>query len=220
MIQKKIKKLFIICIIALLFSGCSPFKKGIYYDSMNKNYKHTPGKKMAVISGGSHDGDQILAETITEKLSKSGKFKMMNQTDIAKILPKYPLNFHAIDFKITEKNDEDSITYTSESSKSRFKDIQRALKVDYLFVVWSEGLAVKTVFSSQTGSSTTMYASALGRMMEYPSGDLVGYSGLWKIYTLGFIDNFRSKESIVIEMYNETADRIVSEILKKTDGKN
>ena len=173
--SRRVMGLFVITMSFMLW-GCasSPYA---YFKPCPEERKFVPQKKIAVVSGRSDELSIALAGKIGKEIEKTNLFTVLSQEDIRKRIPKYPDEVDIIDFSLVKNNDlEDKkrTPWMSDGSKSTVDDIARKLKVDYVYIVWTEN-----IISTIKEFETLFEMPYLSRMVEYPSGEVVAYSWVW-----------------------------------------
>ena len=168
MFNKKKLKAFILCMICITtVLRCSSTGK---FTTVASDYRIDPEKSIAVFSGQNDDNNIQLAELIAEKFSATGKFKVLSQADIEKLVPRYPLNLNFIDFSyINDKDNSYSPAYVSRYCKAQIDTVQKLVKTDYILIVWIDQM-------EQSGSKMMFIRS---RLFAYPGGIPTGYSNRW-----------------------------------------
>lgn len=140
------------------------------FRTVNKEYLFDPDKSIAVVSGYNDDNSITFAEMISEKLVAEGRFKVLSQEVISQKIPKYPLNINLIDFSIPDKDQRRNTQFLTQSSKDNIDALQKIVKADYILVVWVDRIV---------DDNGTLKLFLLSRFIEYPGGDIVGYSNEW-----------------------------------------
>lgn len=194
---------------AVVLLSCSSTDLGKKYTSVEPGFMLEPGKSIAVISGRNDDSDIQLVEMVTEKLSASKKFKVLQQSEIKKMVPRYPLNVNVIDFSIAGDKDKRYTSYLNSTSKEAIDAIHKLVKTDYVLVVWIEGMQAQSVSYYGGGSSQTNYMLVMSRLIAYPGGTVVGYSARWNEDSTIFGDweNF----------FKDVSKGLVKDIINKTN---
>lgn len=172
--MKKVSALTLSFISAIVLLSCSSTDVGRKFTPVETGFMLDSGKSIAVISGHNDDNDIQLAEMITEKLTATGKFKVLTQSEITKKMPQYPLNYNVIDFVISGEDDRNYSPYLNNSSKERIDALQKQVKADYILVVWIEGM---NEFQSRNATSRHMFVKS--RFITYPAGNVSAYSNRW-----------------------------------------
>lgn len=176
---KKIK-VFIMCLLCIsFFYNCSSADLGKKYTPVESGFMLEPGKSIAVISGRNDDNDIQLTEMVSEKLTATKKFKVLQQSDIKKMVPKYPLNLSVIDFSIAGDQAKRYTPYLTSTSKTAIDAVHKSVKTDYILVVWIEGIQSQNVSYYGGGGNQTNYMLVMSRLISYPEGNVAGYSARW-----------------------------------------
>lgn len=177
-----VKKSFIssVCFfLAVALSSCSSTDLGKDYTSVEPGFMLESGKSIAVISGRNDDNDIQLVEMVIERLSASQKFKVLQQSDIKRMVPSYPLNVNVIDFSIAGDIDKRYTPYLSSTSKKAIDAIHKLVKTDYVLVIWIEGMQSQYISDYGGNNSQTNYMLVMSRLISYPDGNVAGYSARW-----------------------------------------
>jgi hypothetical protein len=146
--------------LTLFLGGCGG---GTMFALKDPGYSMKP-TSISVITGGSEESDLKLAEYLTKELKERTTLEVVDQSDVSKAIPNYPITIKAI----TEKDGE--VAWVDPSEKPKIEKIQAKLKTNYVFVIWSRGLAKGTYCSNQGGCTNTYSTNVFGNMLEYPAG--------------------------------------------------
>lgn len=168
-----------LCCSAVLLS-CST-NQGKKFTPVEKGFLIEKGKTIAVISGRNEDNDIELTESIIKKISEARNLKVIAQSDLKQVIPRYPLNINIIDFSLDSQNK--LSPYLSNSSKSAVDVIHKLVKSDYILLIWIDDLA-----GGYYNGSFSTSAFIATRLISYPQGRIVAYSGNW--YDGGEWDDF------------------------------
>lgn len=193
--------------LTLFLSGCGG---GIMFALKDANHPIKP-TSVSVITGGSEESDLKLAEYLTKELKERTTLQVVDQSDVSKAIPNYPITVKAV----TEQNGE--VAWVDPSEKPKIEKIQARLKTNYVFVIWSRGLTKNTVCSNRGGCTNTYVANVFGNMLEYPAGKIVSYTTFSKSNSDSVLALFRSKGYYVDELLKESAEDIVDEFIKVTN---
>lgn len=192
---------------SVLFS-CKSTDLGKKFTPVEAGFMLEPGKSIAVISGHNDDNDIQLVELTIEKLSATGKFKVLSQPAIRKMIPRYPLNLNLIDFSNSGEKDIFNTPYLDNASKERIDAVQKLVKTDYILVVWIENMQSSYASYYGGGSSSTKWMFIMSRLITYPGGNVAGYSGRW------------NKDSSVFgdwdDFFKDASGNLVKDIIKQT----
>src|SRR5438093_11077882 len=150
----------------MILSGCG----GVIMIALKDANHPIKPKSVSVITGGSEESDLKLAEYLTKELKERTSLQVMDQTDVSKAIPSYPITIKAV----TEKDGE--VAWVDPSEKPKIEKIQAKLKTNYVFVIWSRGLSKNTVCSNRGGCTNTYSTNVFGNMLEYPAGKIVSYT--------------------------------------------
>lgn len=158
-----------VCIICTAYSLSCTSYRGKKFTSVDNGFKLEQGKSIAVFSGTNDDNSIHLAEMISERLAKEGKYKVITQSEISKKISRYPLNTNLVNFD--NANDETLLhpPYVNENSKNNIDSFQKIIKADYILVVWIS----RTITSNNV---TEREMIVISRLISYPMGNVVGYS--------------------------------------------
>lgn len=166
---------------------------------------------ISVITGGSEESDLKLAEYLTKALKERTTLEVVDQSDVSKAIPSYPTTIKAV----VEKDGE--VAWVDPSEKPKIEKIQAKLKTNYVFVIWSRGLAKGTYCSNQGGCTNTYSTNVFGSMLEYPAGKIVSHTAFSKRNSDSVLALFRPKGYYVDELLKESAEDIVDEFIKVTN---
>ena len=172
--KKQIIKITVTAIICILTIGCAskdPYLRD--FDLVHKDYK-IEKNSIAIIPGYLEDSNILLADLLTKELKKKAYF---NVIDFKKVYKHVPRDRHIIgEWGRPPTNDKKKLIYWfSPENKKSVASIQAKLKSKYIFVVWS-GNSGSTTVSGSGYSSTGYYYSVTGRLLEYPSNEVIGYT--------------------------------------------
>jgi len=150
-------------LLALAASGC--FNA---FNVLDDNFKPR-GRSIAVIAGVPEDANLVVATLVTEELRKQSRYQVMSQAQIAGAVKPYPQLIKGpyrsayfevdVDWKLTDKQ--------------KLASIQRALGVDYLYVMWAP-----TAVSS---GGKAMSLHLVAQLFEFPGAKEVG-QGAFLLY--------------------------------------
>src|SRR5262245_27178634 len=196
-------------VVAMIFllTGCGG---GIMFALKDPAYPVKP-TSVSVITGGSEEADLKLAEYLTKELKERTTLQVMEQGDISKAIPNYPITIKAV----TEKDGE--VAWVDPSEKPKIEKIQARLKTNYVFVIWNRGLAKTSYCSNQGGCTNTYSTNVFGNMLEYPAGKIVSYTTFSKSNSDSVLALFRSKGYYIDQLLQESAADIVDEFIKVTN---
>lgn len=142
-------------------AGCAIHKPFVLFDDKTVIKRGT----IAVISADGSEATVRLAEALTKELKERSTFKVWSQAKIGLRIGKYPATI-----KEGQPENPDKPVWFGKGEKAKVDALQAHLKVHYLFVVW-------TGFSP-TGASASYDVSVNGNVVEYPKGQVIGYSHL------------------------------------------
>ncbi len=194
-----IKNIFSIIIMISLTGiiACSTTgTKKIIFELLEPDKKIKPAK-IAVIAGTEDEIDFQIADSLSKALSKETKFLVLKQEEIKSLIPSYPLNNRIIDFNIMkEKKEVQQSAFLTDSSKSSIDEIQKKLKVDYIFIVWNGGWFVDR-------NKWTSYIQVNARLIEYPKGDIIAISSFQHDYPLSYESQFKKTDPILLMIIDD-----------------
>jgi hypothetical protein len=193
--------------ISLLLGGCGG---GTMFALKDANHTIKP-TSVSVITGGSEESDLKLAEYLTKELKERTTLQVVDQSEVSKAIPSYPITIKAV----VEKDGE--VAWVDPSEKPKIEKIQAKLKTNYVFVIWSRGLTKNTVCSNRGGCTNTYSTNVFGNMLEYPSGTIVSHTAFNKRNSDSVLALFRSKGYYVDELLKNSAEDIVDEFIKVTN---
>jgi hypothetical protein len=193
--------------ISLLLGGCGG---GTFFVLKDASYPVKP-TSVSVITGGSEEADLKLAEYLTKELKERTTLQVVDQSEVSKVIPSYPITIKTVE----EKNGE--VEWVDPAEKPKIEKIQARLKTNYVFVIWSKRLMKTSYCSSQGGCSNTYSADVYGNMLEYPSGKIVSHTAFNKSNSDSVLALFRSKGYYVDELLKNSAEGIVDEFIKVTN---
>src|SRR6478672_4092180 len=166
---------------------------------------------VTVITGGSEESDLKLAEYLTQEFRDRTQLKVIDQEEVSKAIPSYPIAVKTVE----ERNGE--VEWVDPSEKPRLQKIQSKLKTNYVFVIWSKRLKQTSYCSNRGGCSNTYSADVYGNMLEYPSGQIVSHTAFNRRNSDSVLALFRSKGYYVDELLKKSAEDIVDEFIKITN---
>jgi hypothetical protein len=194
--------------LALLLGGCGG--GGTIFALKDPAYAVKP-TSVTVITGGAEESDLKLAEYLTKELKDRTKLQVVDQEEVSRAIPSYPIAVKTVE----EKNGE--VEWVDQSEKARLQKIQAKLKTNYVFVVWSKRLKQTSYCSNRGGCSNTYSADVYGNMLEYPSGQIVSHTAFNRRNSDSVLALFRSKGHYVDELLKKSAEDIVDEFIKVTN---
>jgi hypothetical protein len=194
--------------LALFLGGCGG--GGTIFVLKDPGYAVKP-TSVTVITGGSEESDLKLAEYLTQELRERTQLKVIDQEEVSKAIPSYPIAVKTVE----ERNGE--VEWVDPAEQPRLQKIQSKLKTNYVFVVWSKRLKQTSYCSSRGGCSNTYSADVYGNMLEYPSGQIVSHTAFNRRNSDSVLALFRSKGYYVDELLKKSAEDIVDEFIKITN---
>ena len=202
---------FALMIVGLLLGGCGG---GTMFALKDATYTIKP-TSVSVITGGAEEADLKLAEYLTKELKERTSLNVMEQSDVSKAIPSYPIIVKTVE------QDQGKSAWVDPSEKVRLEKIQTKLKTNYVFVIWSKGLTKSTRCSNNGGCTNTYSTNVYGNMLEYPAGKIVSHTAFNKSNSDSVLALFRSKGYYIDELLKDSAEDIVDEFIKVTNtGKN
>lgn len=193
--------------VTLLLGGCGG---GTMFALKDSAYQIKP-TSVSVITGGAEEADLKLAEYLTKELKERTNLNVLDQSDVSKAIPSYPITIKAIE----EKDGE--VAWVDPSEKPKLEKIQTRLKTNYVFVIWSKGLTKSTTCSNQGGCSNTYSTNVYGNMLEYPAGKIVSHTAFNKRNSDSVLQLFRPKGYYIDELLKDSAEGIVDAFIKVTN---
>ncbi len=194
-------------VVMLLLGGCGG---GTIFALQDAAYQIKP-TSVSVITGGAEEADLKLAEYLTKEFKERTNLQVLDQSDVSKAIPSYPITIKAIE----EKDGE--VAWVDPSEKPKLERIQTKLKTNYVFVIWSKGLTKSTTCSNQGGCSNTYSTNVYGNMLEYPTGKIVSHTAFNKRNSDSVLQLFRPKGYYIDELLKDSAEDIVDAFIKVTN---
>jgi hypothetical protein len=146
-----------IVISSLILSGCFTA-----FALVDNDFK-PKGKTIAVVPGINDDMNLAIAALMTESLQKQSRYQVMSQQQIAKALGNYPQNvkgpYKSAYFEI-------NVDWTRTDTQ-KLAALQRALKVDYLYVLWAPNAV-------NYNNNKVSHINVVTQMYEFPAGKEIG----------------------------------------------
>lgn len=176
--------------------GCSSTPHYYEPDPMVE-WTFRPGQSLVVIAGFSDMMSVRFADGLTEMLSETSCFTVMDQREVTAVFPEYPANIL------------DSRTSFSESDIPKFQRIQQRLGTDYILVAWSPARArssTNNVYNSFTAGFRT-------QLLGFPGAHRLGWSAFSESIGQAWSRQQRENESAVVQA---GVEKMVSELLQKT----
>ena len=193
--------------VGLLLGGCGG---GTMFALKDTGYQVKP-TSVSVVTGGAEEADLKLAEYLTKELQERTTLRVVEQTDVSKAIPSYPLAIKSVEER------DGAVAWVDPSEKPKLDKIQTKLKTDYVFVIWSKGLTKLTSCSGRGGCTNTYSTNVYGNMLEYPAGRIVSHTAFSKQNSDSVLALFRSKGYYVDELLKTSAEDIVDEFIKVTN---
>lgn len=172
--------------------------------------------RLAVICGDTDDLGKNFTAAVTDEMRARTSFKVMSQEEIGKKIKRYPFNIKMV--KKEGVNPQQPV-WLDPSETKKLKALQAKLKVDYLFVVWGNGLGH---YFARNGSSTTeyYYMSVYGNMFEYPKGSAVSFTDFSYKRHARFWEQLAFKKSnfYINSLIKNSAKYLVDNFIKVTNS--
>ena len=144
-------------VLALAVSGC--FNA---FNVLDSNFK-SKGRSMAVLAGVPEEANVAVAALVADELRKQSRYQIVTPAQIAQAVKPYPQLIKGpyrsayfaidVDWSLTDKQ--------------KLTALQRALGVDYLYVIW----APTAVSSGGSGAALQL----VGQLFEFPGAKEVGH---------------------------------------------
>jgi hypothetical protein len=144
-------------VLALAVSGC--FNA---FNVIDSDFK-PKGRSMAVLAGVPEEGNAAVAALVADELRKQSRYQVMPNAQVAKAVKPYPQAIKGpyrsayfaidVDWGLTDKQ--------------KLTALQRALGVDYLYVIWAPTAV------SYGGSGANL--QLVGQLFEFPGAKEVGH---------------------------------------------
>ena len=154
---------YALCLCLLLGSACAAKPLFVLTD---KDLKPR-GKALAVVAGLKRDINVFTAECMSQALQKNSTFIVTPPGQVAKTISGYPLNiqgpYSAAYFDIEED-------YTR-TDMEKIREIQKRLRVDYLYVIW--------VPTGSTLEKKIVFTDMISQLFEGPQSREVGRGAFW-----------------------------------------
>jgi hypothetical protein len=197
MIKYKIKKYsLLITLISLIFcTSCMPSFN--IRKNAEINFKN---KSIAVLAATRDNETVLICNAINNELSKQTNFKVLDNTEIKKLIPQYPLKVKGpYDFAFKSIADNYKLT-----DLERVKEIQGKLKTDYILFLWCPSR-----FVDEKGTYYIIMQGFSKSQKDYfASGKYrINHSG--KQLILGAPDSFK-------DMVNDFSKKFAKSVGKKT----
>ncbi len=120
---------------------------------------------IAVISADGSEATMWLADALTKELRARSTLKVFSQAKVGLRIGKYPITL-----KKGQPETPDKPVWFGKGEKAKVDAMEKHLKAKYLFVVWTE--------LSRTGTSASYNVRVDANVVEYPKGQVIGYSFL------------------------------------------
>lgn len=142
-------------LLVLATSGCTPYRVDF---SLNDSDFKPRGKSIAVISGTKEEQNVVLANMVADSLRKKSRYQVITQAQISQAVPSYPQTikgpYKSAYFHID--------TDWDLGDRKKIADIQRALGVDYLYVMWAP-------MSVSSNGHAVVKVPAVAQLFEQPN---------------------------------------------------
>jgi hypothetical protein len=117
-------------LLVLTATGCSHYQ--VSFDLNERDFK-PKGKSIAVISGTKETQNVVLANLVGDTLRKKSRYQVLSSAQVSQAIQSYPQNikgpYKSAYFYID--------TDWELGDRKKIADYQRALGVDYLYVIWA-----------------------------------------------------------------------------------
>ncbi len=211
------KKYFLLSFLlaAGIFSGCvSVSNDDDTFGLVEKNQKIKAGS-IAVLAGSGDEMTIKIAESITRQLSEKSTFSVIEQKDITKLIPSYPVTFMEQE-DLREDTWELSRRYLTGKNQAVVDAIQKVLKTEYILLVWAEE------FNTGTTGCCILYSPwfnnyrilMYSRLVKYPSGGVIGLS---KYQRDEDFNTFRSMNGSIDRLLDNASEDFADKMIKVTN---
>lgn len=149
-------------------SGCTPYRVDF---SLNDSDFKPRGKSIAVISGTKEEQNVVLANMVADSLRKNSRYQVMSSAQISQAVPSYPQTikgpYKSAYFHID--------TDWDLGDRKKIADIQRALGVDYLYVMWAP-------MSVSSNGRAVVSVPAVAQLFEQPNSKEVAKTSIGLLF--------------------------------------
>jgi hypothetical protein len=177
--------------VLLTGSGCAHFNVDF---SLNNSGFKPKGNSIAIISGTKETQNVALAKLVADSLRKNSRYQVATQAQVSQLMQPYPQTikgpYKSAYFYID--------TDWDLGDKKKIADVQRALGVDYLYVIWAP------IGVSRNGSAV-FSVPAVAQLFEQPNAREVAKT------SMGL---FAGDEGNVF--FREGADEIARQLAEET----
>jgi hypothetical protein len=178
--------------VALLLAGSGCAKYYVETSLTDRSFR-PKGESIAVISGTKEQQNVYLAALVADSLRSMSRFQVMAPEHVAKVLALYPLTVKGPYRSAYLSLDTD----WGLSDRKKIAEIQRALGVDYLYVIWAP-------ISVQHNHSDKVMVPGVAQLFEHPNAKEVAETELKII--VGGKDSPTVKEGVA-EVARQLAER-------------
>jgi hypothetical protein len=178
--------LFLVALESL--AGCGVHKPFELFDDTTVIKKST----IAVISADGSETTVRLAHALTKELSLRSTLKVFSQARVGLRLGNYPVTI-----KKGQPEHPDKPVWLGKREKAKLDAMQAHLKARYLFVIWTE--------LSRVGTSTSYNVRVDANVVEYPKGQVIGYS---------LLSDRKSKGDELNKMLKDSADMMADRFIR------
>jgi hypothetical protein len=145
-------------------SGCSHYQ--VSFDVNERGFK-PKGKSIAVISGTREPQNVVLANLVGDALRKKSRYQVISSAQVSQSIQSYPQAikgpYKSAYFYID--------TDWELGDRKKIADFQRALGVDYLYVIWAP-------MSVSTNGSALVRVPAVAQLFEQPNAKEVATTSI------------------------------------------
>ena len=154
--------------VGLQLSGCAHYQVDFY---LTHDTFRPKGKSIAVLTGTKEPHNLEIASQVTESLRKTSRYQVLPQLAVSKVVQPYPQAikgpYKSAYFQID--------TDWDMGDRQKIAQIQRALGVDYLYVIWAP-IAVSN------GGSSIYQVPAVAQMFEQSTGSVVAQTEIMLLW--------------------------------------
>jgi len=176
----------------LAISGCSHYQVG--FSLTNGGFK-PKGQSIAIISGTKETQNVALANLVADSLRKKSRYQVTTPAQIAQLVQPYPMSikgpYKSAYFHID--------TDWDLGDRKRIVEVQRALDVDYLYVIWAP-------IALSSSGRTLVQVHAVAQLFERPNAKEVAKTSM--VLFMGDEGNLYFKEG---------ADEVARQLAEETN---
>lgn len=192
--------------LSLFFCGACASKDRLF-ELTDKDFKPR-GKTVAVVAGLKRDVNVFIAECMSQALQKNSTLVVTPSAQVAKAIPGYPLNiqgpYSAAYFDIE--------TDYTRTDLEKIREVQKRLRVDYLYVIW--------VPTGSTLEKKIVFTDMISQLFEAPQSREVGRGWFWSRAgrSTGWFAPTPKQEDVE-QSLQASCDRVSKEIAEATGTK-